>query len=317
MLAWIPFAVPSRMALVEERWFPSSTEPPSRIGNTFLVRHGVPEDFASAVAPLPVAFATRNDSPARTFENGAIAARLSGMVGTVDWSLYHYTGQETGPNLDLKATLLLDANLNGRVESALEQTTSTIHMTGGDLAVVLGPIAVRAEVAHFLDRPYLRVPGDLLDESDFGSLLSKLDPDGNGIPNSGRYPVPLGDLFSQQNAVEWGIGADTVWRGFRPLVQVSQVIITDSAPRLMISNPETRLVGRLEKQWLADRLTTEVQAFWAMERDSWFVRPEVSYLVLDDLRVGVGYLAIGGPADSLIGQFAHNDEVLFLTRWSF
>jgi hypothetical protein len=129
--------------------------------------------------------------------------------------------------------------------------------------------------------------------------------------------VPLGDLFSQQNAVEWGIGADTVWRGFRPLVQVSQVIITDSAPRLMISNPETRLVGRLEKQWLADRLTTEVQAFWAMERDSWFVRPEVSYLVLDDLRVGVGYLAIGGPADSLIGQFAHNDEVLFLTRWSF
>ena len=302
MLAWIPFAVPSRLALLEERWFPSSTEPPSVIDNAFLVSHGLPP-----LGPLPVAFGTRNDSPARTLERGAIAARLSGMAGTVDWSLYHYTGQETGPNVDLKATLLVDSR-GGRVDAALVQASDTIHMTGGDLAIVLGPIAVRAEVAHFLDRPYLRVAGDLLDELDF---------DPARITGPGRYPVALGDLFSNQDAVEWGVGADTVWRGFRPLLQISQVIITDSAPPLLIANPETRVVGRLEKQWLADRLTTEVQVYWATERGSWFVRPEVSYLVRDDLRVGVAYLDVGGPPASLVGQFARNDEVLLLSRWSF
>jgi hypothetical protein len=98
MLAWIPFAVPSRLALLEERWFPSSTEPPRAIGNALLERVGLPP-----VGPIPVRFGTRNHSPARTLDHGALAARLSGAAGTVDWSLYHYTGQETGPNADLNA----------------------------------------------------------------------------------------------------------------------------------------------------------------------------------------------------------------------
>ena len=304
MLAWIPWAVPSRLALQEERWFPSSTAPPDAVGPALLEQLGLPRELA----PIPIRFGTRNDGPARTFEHGALAARLSGTAGTVDWSLYHYTGQETGPNADLVATVggRLDRL---RVDAALEQATDTMHMTGADLAVVLGPVAVRAEVAHFLDRPYLRPAGDLIDELDPLDLDDADDLIG--------LRVPLGDLFSEQDAVEWGIGADAVWRGFRPLIQVSQVIITDRAPRLLIADPETRVVGRLEKGWMADRLTTEVQVFWAAERGSWFTRPEVSYLVRDDLRLGVAYLAVGGPATSLIGQFKRNDEVLFLSRWSF
>ena len=43
----------------------------------------------------------------------------------------------------------------------------------------------------------------------------------------------------------------------------------------------------------------------------------LSVLPRDDLRLAVGYLAIGGPPDSLIGQFNENDAVLFQARWSF
>jgi len=31
----------------------------------------------------------------------------------------------------------------------------------------------------------------------------------------------------------------------------------------------------------------------------------------------VGYLAIGGLVESMIGQFGRNDEVVFDVRWSF
>ena len=56
---------------------------------------------------------------------------------------------------------------------------------------------------------------------------------------------------------------------------------------------------------------------YAIERGGWFLLPWISYLVRDDLRVRLGYLAIGGPRTHLIGQFGENDEVLFQGRYSF
>jgi hypothetical protein len=133
----------------------------------------------------------------------------------------------------------------------------------------------------------------------------------------GRYPVPLGDLFPALDSVEWGVGADYLWRGFQPLVQLNQVVILDRAPSLVIHDPETRLSGTLRKRVLGERLELEVRGTYAIEREAWFVFPRLSYVVRDDLRLRVGYLALGGPRRSLIGQFRENDEVVFQGRWSF
>ena len=309
-LVWVPFAVPSRLGLLEERWFPNSTEPPTRVPASLLRAAGLPGNTR-----VPITFATRNDSPPRTFDHGAIGLRLAGTWHTLDWSLYHYSGQETGPNASLVADLFLQPDGSPAVDARLKQASDTMHMTGADVAYVFGPVAVRAEFAHFLDRPYLRRSEDLIG----GDALAGIDLQGllGRLAAGKRVGVPLDNLFPDQDAIEWGVGADLVWHGYRPLVQLSQVVILDGAPPLLIADPETRLVTRLEKGWLDDRLGTEVQFFLAMERGSWFIRPEVSYLLRDDLRIGVGYLAVGGPASSLIGQFKRNDEVLFLARWTF
>jgi hypothetical protein len=68
---------------------------------------------------------------------------------------------------------------------------------------------------------------------------------------------------------------------------------------------------------VGDRLLAEIRGIWAAEPGSWFVIPRVSYLVRDDVRLRLGYLAIGGPASSLIGQYHRNDEVVFEARYSF
>jgi len=67
----------------------------------------------------------------------------------------------------------------------------------------------------------------------------------------------------------------------------------------------------------AERLELELRGLYAISRDYWFVFPRASYLVRDDLRVRVGYLAVGGPQESVLGQFRQNDEFVFQVRYSF
>jgi hypothetical protein len=310
-VVWIPFAVPSRLAEVEERWFPTSTAIPDRI------------PVRSAVLDTSVhidEFRTESDPPPRTIGAGGLALRVGATSRAVDWALYHYSGPETGPNLDLEGDLRLRRPASGlagglAADARLVQAHDVFHMTGADAAFVVGPVAFRAEVAHFLDRPMLRVAADLvgpgaLADAQLVRLVQRVLDDGSAR-------VPLGDLFPDQDVLEWGVGADGLWRGWHPLVQVSQVIILDGAPRLLVADPETRALARLSRRWIDDRLTTEMRFLWAIERGSWFAQPAIFYEPRDDVRVGVGYLAIGGTPKSLIGQFQGNDQVYLEARWSF
>ena len=87
--------------------------------------------------PVQVGFATENDVPARTFDNGGVAARLSGTWHGADLDLYHYTGQETAPDAQLRAlvssrTPFPDVRLHAAAR--LVQDSQVMNMTGGDAA---------------------------------------------------------------------------------------------------------------------------------------------------------------------------------------
>jgi hypothetical protein len=193
-----------------------------------------------------------------------------------------------------------------------------MHMTGADAAFPAGPFTVRAEVAWFVDHAYLRPAADVVAPLLNGTLPRRV---GNRVINGlikGRsVGVPLQPLFPQLDSVEWGIGADTLWRGFQPLLQVSQIIILGDAPRLLISNPETRLSGTLRRRLLNDRLELEVRGLWEIERGALYLLPRVSYQVFDNLWLRAGYLALAGVRDSVLGQFRDNDEVVFQARMTF
>jgi hypothetical protein len=188
-------------------------------------------------------------------------------------------------------------------------------MTGADWAMPIGGFTVRAEFAHFLNKPYLRLARDLISPEALRRL--PLDKIATQLITKQRATVSLGDLFVDQDSIEWGIGADTVFHGIIPLVQVNQVVLLDSAPRLLISDPETRFTALVRRRFLSERLELEVRGVIAVDRGYWFAFPRVSYLLRDDLRLRLGYLAIGGPRPSLLGQFQENDEVVFQARWSF
>jgi hypothetical protein len=317
-LGWIPFAVPPRLPLILERWFPSSIGVPSRL---CVSSGGLPGGDGCGPKQLPVAidFGTENDVPARTFDAGGVAARVSGTWHGADLDLYHYTGPETAPDAELNAVV---SNRKALPEIALDavvrltQHNQVMHMTGADAALALGDITVRAETAWFVNHSYLSSVAEVV-----APLRSPMNPVVRQVAAriaSGKSArVPLAPIFPALDSVEWGIGADTLWRGFQPLLQLNQIVILGSAPRLLIADPETQLSGTLRRRFADERVEVEVRGLWEIERGAVYLFPRVSYLVREGLWLRAGYLVITGPRDSLLGQYRANDEVVFQARMTF
>lgn len=339
-LTYIPISVPPRLALLEERWFPKAligqspvVIPRESVEKAIEKEFKVPVDLARDVH-IPVEFRTANHRPPRRVDAGGIALRLGGTWRDMDWDVYHYTGPETGPNTQLLATVTLVRTLKEssfdprlRAQARIRQAHDVVHMTGADWSGAVGGATVRAEAAVFQDRPYLRLGSELLspNRKQVRKLLKRLCPEGGcvctrgdaGCPLPASAPVSLGELFTDRDAVEWGVGADYLIHGFLPLVQVNQTVFLDDGPSLLIADPETRFLASVRKTFLAERLELEMRGAYAIERGYWLVFPRATYRVRDNLRVALMYLAIGGPSESLLGQFRDNDEIVVQARLSF
>ena len=328
---YIPIAVPARLALAQERWFPPSIRsgdifvPERKAEHLLTAISGLPADLAGPVR-IPVDFRTLNNRPPKTFDAGGGAFRLAGTLHGMDWSISHYTGPETGPDATLLASARCrqcpDPNVGlpaGRLpvhaRAFLRQEHDIIHMTGADWSTTLGGATVRAEVAVFQDRPYLRNSADVIARALTPPVARRYGPD--LVLKGVRKRIPLQELFPDRDSVEWGVGADYLIEGFLPLLQVNQVVFTDHGPEELLSDPETRLLASVRKRFLQDTLEVELRGVYAFERAAWFAYPRVSYRYGDHWRFRLGYLAIGGPTASVIGQFHANDEFTLEARYSF
>ena len=319
-LAWIPFAVPPRLPLALERWFPPTINgvnlnpcvpvpavPPER---------GCPQNTVRVRAD----FGTENVSPPRQLDAGGIAARLGGTWRNADFDLYHYTGPETGPDGFLSIVAFNkgtpnDLNdLDVRAAVRLKQKHDVMHMTGADVAVPLGPFTIRAEAAWFVNHAYLRPSTDVVAPLLEGNIPADLI---GRIVSGKRTAVPVGPLFPLLDTVEWGIGADTIWRGFQPLLQLNQILPLGSAPRLLISDPETRLSGAIRRRFARDRLEVEARGLWEIEKGALYLFPRVSYQLRESMWLRAGYLVLTGPRNSVLGEFRANDELVLQARMTF
>ncbi len=330
-LLYLPIAVPSRLPLIEERWFPPSAAPVSRVVLPRTRSERLIDDALGFAVTLPgdvvvpVAFRTLNHRPPKGFEDGGVGLRLGGSWREMDWDVYHYTGPETGPDADLLATLRVKRfsldpatrrlDLTLRAHVILKQAHDVVHMTGADWATTIRGAAIRAEAAVFQDRAYPGVASDLIAPEAVGRLpLRQIVGD---LVKHRRAAVPLGDLFLTLDSVEWGVGADYLVHGFIPLLQMQQTVLLDPAPRLLISDPETRFIASVRRLLFQERLELEVRGLYALERGGWFVLPRASYRLGGNLRFRLGYLALGGSRNTLVGQFGNNDEVVMQARYTF
>jgi hypothetical protein len=318
--AWIPWAVPARLPLALERWFPPTVEvvPPRLCIKVEVEPNLIPSGLSCGAGRVRVRsdFGTLNAGPPHALEDGGLAFRLRGSWKGADLELSHYSGPETSPNAGLQIVAYLPHAGSDAVQAdaRLAQVHSVMHMTGAAVARPVGAFTLRAEAAWFVNHAYLRPAADVL-----APVLARgvSRDQAKAVLTGHTIGVPVQALFPRLDSVEWGIGADTVWRGFIPLLQVNQIVILGNAPRLLIANPETRLSGTLSRRFAGERLEIDLRGSWEIERGSLWVFPRVSYRLLENVWLRAGYLAITGTRNSLFGQFRDNDEVVFQTRMTF
>jgi hypothetical protein len=304
-LVWAPIYVPYYFPDQDERWYP----PLARVPRESEVK-GVTVENQSAFENAPL--------PHRTFGNGTWAARVAGLVGGADFSLYYFEGFDPLPalgasargfaRLDLLSPQLVDA----RSEVNVFPVFRRIRSAGGDLAVKVLGATLRVEGAYVFDRLFPRSISDVVATEQIGvRQLPVLT--GREV----EVPVILTPANVRRDSVEWGVGGDTFIGDTFVLLQANQTAILKNDVNLLVSDFETRFAMTLRRSFLDDRLRAELQGLYGMQGVYGVAHPRLTYSVNDHLDVRIGYLLIEGHRESLIGQYKGNDELYVRTRFLF
>jgi hypothetical protein len=317
---YLPFRFPNAGCSVNngasrcevERWFPPAAVPPP----TFRVPEGVlplPDGMVNQAFDVPLAFATSNRGlPAWRFENSEVGVRYSALTHDVDFALYYFHGFDNQPAFRLTAEALGPVD-NPTGATLLQPVFRQIDSWGADFAYTLRDIALRGEWAFVHGRPFSRDLRRLvmqpreLSES-LRKAFSEL------VAGAERAPVDLPESFVVRDAMEWGLGADTVYEGTQLLLQLSQTDVLHNDVDLLIEDVETRLLARAQRGFLADTLFARVDAIYGFEADYTFVRPKLIYHYNDVVSFEAGYLLLAGRAFSVLGQYKDNDQVYVLVQ---
>jgi hypothetical protein len=129
--------------------------------------------------------------------------------------------------------------------------------------------------------------------------------------------VTLSDVNVQRDAVEWGAGGDGFIGNTFVLVQMNQTAVLHNRIDLLISDMETRFSTTLRRSFLEDQLRAELLGLYGMQGVYGVAHPRLTYVVNDHLDVRIGFVAIAGHEESVVGQYRQNDEGYVRVRLLF
>ena len=309
-LAWEPIAVPWRFPLSRERWF----APAALAAGSVSVG---PVPGTPCPCDVSVEQTLRNGPPpARRFENGNVGLRFAGRTRGADWAVAFFDGVDPTPNFDVPVRLRPGAlGLPGAgtplpvaAETSLVPAYRRFQSIGADGARAFGPFTVRAEAAFRFGRPWPfavdQVTRRIL--ADPSLVQSLLRGDTVDVPS-----------WVERDAVEWGVGADTIFHGWMPLLELYQVAILHNDVRLLVRDVDTRLTANLRRRWFSDRVESQLVFVEGFEGDYRLLRAQLAWDATDGLQFVAGILGIWGDRDTLIGQYAGRGEFYGRIRYSF
>lgn len=306
-LVWEPIAVPWRFPLSRERWFAPAALAAGEVSVGAVPGTPCPCDVA-------VEQQLRNGSPpSRAFDDGNVGLRLAGRTRGTDWALTWFDGYDPAPNFDVPVRLRAETAAGAgalplAAETSLVPAYRRFRSLGADGARSIGPFTVRAEAAFRFRRPWPFAVDQvtrriLADPSLVQALL--------------RGETIVVPSWVERDAIEWGVGADTIFRGWMPLVELSQVAILRNEVPLLVPDVDTRLTANLRRRWFGDRVESQAVFLWGFEGDYRLLRAQLAWDLTDGLQLAAGVLGIWGDRDTLVGQYAGRGEFYGRIRYSF
>lgn len=314
---WVPWSVPPRFPLEDERWFPPSVRPEPLLEIPF-----------GALAPGQPRLAVRttlemaNRAPPRRPDRGAFGVRLRGSVEDVGWSLSLYHGPETAPAFSLLPSVrLTGADPEGFLlgaQARLRPRYGRVSLVGVDLERAYDLVTLRIEAAWSRGRLWPRPAEDLLSPENLGGRLRpELASVAERLFRGETVPLDLGPLFVRRDALQWGIGGDVGSGGTVLTLQLDQTWILHNATPLLLTDVQTRVLASLRRDFWQERFRLEGTTVATLERPSAAVWFELLSELAPGLELRAGLLFLEGSSRSLVGQYDRNDQAFLRLRTWF
>lgn len=272
---WLPYCVGYRLPLLTERW--SGATPISEWQDRY--------DFMKLNQQEPY-------YPSRSMDNTSVGLRFQNS-GTVDWGVTFFHGYDPRPvfkTTGLAISLVSDGIL---VDPGVVPDFYKITSIGGDAAMVVGNLSLRAEAAYARGRV-------------FNTKYEHW-----GYPaNPGLGVYALNAVEHTSDTLEYGIGTD--YRLFEDCIltmQAQQKFITDRPDALYDRKFETLVWANLKNWFLNQKIETNLNVAYNPEHQDGMAKANAWYMFNDYWKVGITVIGFTGPSQSLFGRYSKNDQL--------
>ena len=271
---WIPWFVPYRLPLPDERW------------------SGV--SIASALSQVPNAEITpaEPDLPPRTIENGTVGLRIR-RAGEIEWAINLFHGFDPKPVFKT-TSLKIDVQAGTTmIDPGYEPDLHRITSIGMDGAKVMGDWSIRAEAAYIANR-YFNIRRELW-----------------GYPATAAPGVyPLNDIEHKSDSLDYGLNAD--YRLFEDgllTMQAQQTMILNRPDTLYDKKVETILWANIKAGWMNQKVETNISIAYNPEHGAFMAKAKALYVFTDAWKAGITAIDLTGPLQSVFGRYAQNDQI--------
>jgi hypothetical protein len=217
----------------------------------------------------------------KTLKYGQFGFRATGTVGSFDWGASYYYGRRKQPSLNqvnLQAWVKDPGSVN-----ALDY--DRLQVFGLEGATAIGPLNFRAEAAYNLT--------DDVDGTD-----PYIHNNSIGWVFGFDYGIPLGNLSLNVQT----IGAY--------VLKNDKIGGTDDVDYLSCGKyTNDKIVLSLTDSFFHEKLATECNLIWGVERKDVVVMPKVTYTITDGLDASLSAMYIHGADDSEFASFDRNSFV--------
>ena len=271
---WVPIFVPYRLPMPDERWAGTS--------------------ISSALSQIPNSEVTPRepDLPARTIGNGNVGMRMK-RSGDVEWAIDLFHGYDPRPVFKTTSLKIIPTTGITLIDPGYVPDFHRISVVGLDAAAVRGDLSLRAEAAYTFNR-YLNIRRELWGYP--------------AVPSPGIHA--LNPIEQKHDILDYGVGAD--YRLFEDgllTVQAQQTIIFGNVDLLYEKKVETTLWANVKVGWMNQKIETNVSIAYNPEHGDRMGKANVWYVVNDAWKAGMTGVTLSGPAQSLFGRYARNDQV--------
>jgi hypothetical protein len=319
--AYIPIYVPLRFPTVGERWYPTTAQAVTTTSGAAALPAGTSisfngQTFNAVSGTLTTTTLTRNASPPG-LNHPNFAAHIASNWSTVDLEGYYYYGFQTGLDAFNRLGTYTLSPLNGVLNAVANSDLvvfpffQRFQSIGGAASAPLGPIGVRAEFAFQNNALFSKDLTSLVAETANTEVLNLVE---QALRIAGPLRIPL---MIPANAVQSGISADYAWETWYFEFQVNQSNIMTNQVGLIEPKFETRLIPTIEKSFFRNTVHFSVNALYSLQARYWFFEPLLAYNYSDSVTISVGGLMLGGPLDTVLGQFPGNDEAFMRIVYAF